>query len=54
MTEHFKQYLITALWAETTDEGAPLDDTYDIEDIDADSLESQEKELEEFISKARA
>ena len=48
----FAQYFETALWAETNDDGDPLDGTYSIDDIDADFKKKSIKEIEDFLAQA--
>lgn len=52
MNKTFKQYLETALWASNDDDGTPLDTNYCISDVESESLEQQETQLNEFIEKA--
>lgn len=47
-----KQYLETALWAETDDDGEPLDDNYGVNDIDRKSVKKAEKDVKDFLKKA--
>lgn len=44
-----RQYLETALWSSTDEEGTPLDDDYGITDFDPDSKERLIAELEAFF-----
>ena len=47
ITQH---YLACALWSSTGDNGEPLDDDYGISDIAAESVESAEKEIDDFLT----
>jgi len=48
-SEAFQQYVATALWSTTDDNGAPLDANYDFDDVDTESLQFQRIECEHFI-----
>jgi hypothetical protein len=49
MDEVFKQYVISALWSSTDDEGTPLDSNYTINDIDDETLAQMRKDVEQFF-----
>lgn len=43
-----RQYIITALWCSTDDDQEPLDDNYNINDFDEESLEIIKKDCQKF------
>jgi hypothetical protein len=43
-------YLIAALWSSTDDNGDPLDDHCDIDDVHPDSVASAHEDIEDFVS----
>ncbi len=45
-----RQYIETALWSSHDDEGAPLDDSYGIEDMAPETIESMRADLEAFMA----
>lgn len=47
-----KQYLETALWSSTDDNGEPLDSKYSIEDLSTEAIEKAERDTEDFLVKA--
>mgnify|MGYP007088038641 CR=1 FL=1 len=51
MDSFTKQYLITALWAET-DGQEPLDSNYELTDISEETVNQAQKDCEEFRKKA--
>jgi hypothetical protein len=48
-SEAFRQYVATALWSTTDDDGTPLDANYDFDDVDPESLSMHRSECEGFI-----
>jgi hypothetical protein len=48
-SESFQQYVATALWSTTDDDGTPLDANYDFDDVDPESLVVHRSECETFI-----
>jgi len=52
--EGVRHYLIAALWSSTGEDGNPLDDTYEPDDFDPESLERAKKDYQAFISKAQS
>jgi len=49
-TKMLNQYLGTALWASTDDEGEPLDNNFSINDFSRSSVKEAEKDIKEFLS----
>ena len=49
-TKMLNQYLETALWASTDDEGEPLDYNFSINDFSRSSIKEAEKDIKEFLS----
>lgn len=51
LTTEARQYVETALWTETTlDNGTPLDEQYDADDIAAEALESMASDVAAFCA----
>lgn len=50
MNEFTRQYLTTALWAETDDDGEPLDDCYTLDDLAPEAIELADTECAEFVA----
>lgn len=48
LTAFVRQYLETALWSSTDDNGEPLDRDYSIEDIAPDALAAMQADCEQF------
>lgn len=46
----FQQYLETALWSSTDDQGKPMDDTYSVSDISEESKTEAREQCQAFIS----
>lgn len=49
MSEILDQYIETALWSSTDDDGAPMDRDYSRDDIDAETLDEMENDLDGFM-----
>lgn len=47
--DNLREYIKTALWAETDDEGIPLDDEYEFGDVHEDSLKAAQKDIDKFL-----
>jgi len=45
-------YLVSALWSSSDDEGNPLDDDYDVSDVSKEAIKKSEKDLKDFEKKA--
>ena len=45
----FNDYIICALWSSIGDDGEPLDEEYDIDDIAPESLESMRADCDDFV-----
>jgi len=54
MDKYLQEYLITALWSSTDDSDRPLDENYDITDIDNQSIQQAKKDMSDFETKASA
>jgi hypothetical protein len=52
MDNFLKQYLITALWSSSDQDGEHFDKNYDIEDISEESISEAQKDCESFQEKA--
>lgn len=48
--QFFSAYVTCALWSSTDDDGNPLDDIHDEDDISADTLASMREDCENFIA----
>ena len=46
--DFIEQYIETALWSSTDEEGTPLDDNYRVDDFDYISLQDMERDAEDF------
>lgn len=52
MDNFLQQYIISALWSSTDDEGEPLGDNYSIEDIAPETLDTMRTDCDLFKAKA--
>lgn len=52
LSTYLLQYLRTALWSTTDDDGNPLDRSYDISDFSIDSIKVAQSELDKFLDLA--
>ena len=50
ITNLVRQYLETALWSSTDEEGSPLDDQFDIDDFAPEAVQQAEKDCHSFIT----
>lgn len=53
ISEATHAYIETALWSELDDEGVPLQENYDTDDIDGDSAEAMRQSVIDFIDGCR-
>lgn len=52
MDKYTRQYLETALWASTDDNGEPLDSNYSIEDFSIEFIELAKKDITAFFERS--
>lgn len=50
MNKILSAYLVCALWSSTQDNDSPFDDDFSIEDFAPESVESAEKEINDFLA----
>ena len=50
VSEVLDQYIETALWSSTDDDSEPMDRDYSRDDIDAETLDEMENDLDKFMN----
>lgn len=53
LSEFFTQYMDTALWSSTDEEGEPLDDQYTVDDLSPQAVASMREDCQDFLTSNR-